>query len=60
MIDFNTSSDEVIEENKAKKPADYFEKPESYYKLKEAQDAFEERQLKRQLDKELNGEIYEE
>lgn len=54
MIDFNTSSDEVIQENKARKPVDYLERPDDIKCLKRALDAFEERQLKRQLAKELN------
>ncbi len=60
MIDFNRSGDELIQENKAKKPAEYFENPEVDYLLKRAQDAFEERQYKRQLKKDITGEIYDE
>lgn len=59
-MSFNTSSDEVIEENKAKEPNEYLDRPEDMKVLKRALDAFEDRQLKRQLAKEINtGEIYD-
>lgn len=53
-MEFNRSGAELIQENMAKKPKDYFEQPESYKILKKAQDAFEKRQLQRQLDKEFD------